>query len=117
MPFLALLLVTERVAAFSPDDELMKKLDLKIQKLKSQQQKLNDEIKALSKERNDQILGVLESIPPGDVDTFTLIGGLLHVIEKAKTNDKLKGDWHAAGEKFCKRTSKRSSSTNRSEAA
>jgi len=88
----------------------MKSLERKLSKLEDQKQKIVEEIDNLKRTRNTEILHVLDSFPPHKVDAYTIIGGLLYVMEQAQNQDEIVGDWQRAGEKFCRRSGNKKSS-------
>lgn len=81
----------------------MSKIDDKILKLEQQRSALDQQLKDLKVQRNEDILNVLNSFPDGGVPSKTIIGILLEGMDTA-TKDSQKAEvWHQAGEKFCKR--------------
>lgn len=77
----------------------------KIAKLEEQKKKLEKEILALQKKRNEEFLSIMDKIPSLNLEPLTLIGGLLHVVDEANKKPELKEKWRLAAQKFCGRTS------------
>lgn len=76
----------------------LKKLDdlnQKIEALKSEKEKIQKELET-------DLVSVLKHTNAFQVDFHTLVGGLLHCLDKAKTNQQLAKEWQEAGQKFCK---------------
>ncbi len=76
----------------------------KIAKLEEQKQKLEQEILALQKKKNEEFLSLLNKIPSLNLEPMLLIGGLLHVVDEANKKPELKEKWRSAAQKFCGRT-------------
>ena len=92
----------------------MSKLDQQIQKLEQQRLKLDADLVSLKRQRNEDILKVLEAFPDGNVCTKTIIGILLEGLEVTAKDAKKSEVWQQAGDTFCKRNgSKRSSKKTR----
>ena len=88
----------------------MSKLDQQIQKLEQQRLKLDADLVTLKRQRNEDILKVLEAFPDGNVCTKTIIGILLEGLEVAAKDAKKVEVWQQAGDKFCKRNGVKRSS-------
>ena len=87
----------------------MSKLDQQIQKLEQQRLKLDADLVTLKRQRNEDILKVLDAFPDGNVCSKTIIGILLEGLEVAGKDAKKAEVWQKAGDIFCKRNgSKRS---------
>ena len=81
----------------------MKTLHKKLEKLQQQQRKINDEVRALLKQRNEELLKVLNHLPSPALDPLVLVGGLLYIIDEAAKNPLKKEEWLKAGGKFQRR--------------
>ncbi len=81
----------------------MSKLDDKILKLEQQRSDLDQQLKTLKHQRNEDILKVLNAFPDGSVPSKTIIGLLLEGLEVATKDSKKAEVWHQAGDNFCKR--------------
>ena len=87
----------------------MSKIDDKILKLEQQRSDLDQQLKTLKHQRNEDILKVFNAFPDGSVPSKTIIGLLLEGLEVATKDSKKAEVWHQAGDTFCKRNgSKRS---------
>lgn len=92
----------------------MSKLDQQIQKAEQQRLKLVADLVTLKRQRNEDILKVLEVFPEGNVCTKTTIGILLEGLEVAAKDAKKAEVWQKAGDTFCKRNgAKRSAKKTR----
>lgn len=92
----------------------MSKLDQQIQKLEQQRLKLDADLVTLKRQRNEDILKVLEAFPEGNVCTKTIIGILIEGLEVATKDAKKAEVWQQAGDTFCKRNgAKRSAKKTR----
>ena len=80
----------------------MSKLDQQIQKLEQQRLKLEENLLTLKRQRNEDILKVLESFPEGSLPSKTIIGILLDGIKVAMKDSQKAEVWLQAGETFCK---------------
>ena len=93
----------------------MSKLDQQIQKLEQQRLKLDADLVTLKRQRNEDILKVLDTFPDGNVCSKTIIGLLLEGLEVAAKDAKKAEVWQQAGDTFCKRNgAKRSPQKTRS---
>ena len=81
----------------------MSKIDQQIQKLEQQRLSLERDLVTLKRQRNEDILKVLEAFPEGSVCSKTIIGLLLEGLEVAAKDAKKAGVWQQAGDTFCKR--------------
>jgi len=82
----------------------------KIAKLEEQRAKLDKEILALQKKKNEEFLSLLNKIPSLNLEPMILIGGLLHIIDEANKKPELKEKWRSAAQKFCGKSLHRASS-------
>lgn len=82
----------------------MDAIEKRISKLEAQREKIQKEIEDLAQKRNQELLSVLDKLPLQNLDTMTLVGGLLHVIYEAGKNPATKEMWQKEGQKFCKRS-------------
>ena len=87
----------------------MSKIDDKIRKLEQQRSHLDQQLKTLKHQRNEDILKVLNAFPDGGVPSKTIIGLLLEGLEVAMKDSKKAEVWHQAGDTFCKRNGKKRS--------
>jgi len=87
----------------------MSKLDQQIQKLEQQRLKLEADLVTLKRQRNEDILKVLEAFPDGNVCSKTIIGILLEGLDVAAKDAKKAEVWQKAGDTFCKRNSSKRS--------
>jgi len=90
----------------------MSKIDDKILKLEQQRSDLDQQLKDLKVQRNEDILKVLNAFPDGGVPSKTIIGILLEGLETATKDSKKAEVWHKAGDTFCKRNGSKRSSKN-----
>lgn len=81
----------------------MSKLDQQIQKLEQQRLALERDLLTLKRQRNEDILKVLEAFPEGSVCSKTIIGLLLEGLEVAAKDSKKSEVWRQSGDTFCKR--------------
>jgi hypothetical protein len=81
----------------------MDKLQKQIAIIKKQKDDLDVKLEQLLEQRNSALVEMIKSISSPDLDIFTLIGGILDVIEKSKHSSNLVEEWHSAGEKFCRK--------------
>ena len=88
----------------------MSKIDDKILKLEQQRSDLDQQLKDLKVQRNEDILKVLNAFPDGGVPSKTIIGILLEGLETATKDSKKAEVWHKAGDTFCKRNGAKRSS-------
>jgi len=88
----------------------MSKIDDKILKLEQQRSDLDQQLKTLKHQRNEDILKVLNAFPDGSVPSKTIIGLLLEGLEVATKDSKKAEVWHKAGDTFCKRNGGKRSS-------
>ena len=80
----------------------MNTFEKQIAQLQEQRTKLDERLNKLLQERNKTILKILDQLPTDNLDTATLIGGLMEVSERA-TQDQTQAEvWRQAGAKFCK---------------
>ncbi|MCA6489696.1 MAG: hypothetical protein IM551_06700 [Chitinophagaceae bacterium] len=82
----------------------MDAIEKRISKLEEQKEKIQKEIEDLAQKRNQELLSVLDKLPLQNLDTMTLVGGLLHVVAESGKNPTTKEMWQKEGQKFCKRT-------------
>lgn len=81
----------------------MNLIDLKLQKLALKSSQLEEEMKSLALKRNQQLLKSLEKLPIHSVDTYTLIGGIIDVINRSQNDAQQKEEWHQLGASFLKK--------------
>lgn len=80
-------------------------IDEQIAQLKQERQQLEESLAT-------DFIQVLKTTEAFQIGFSTLVGGLIHVIDQAKSNTNLAEEWQQAGLKFC--SSNRSTRTSRS---
>lgn len=81
-------------------------LELKLQKLEEKHQTILKEMNDLKRQRKDELVSALSHMDLADMDSHTLIGALLWIIENDHSADK-KEEWRRQGAKFCAKTKPR----------
>lgn len=80
----------------------MTPFERQIAQLQKQRTQLDERLNKLLQERNKTILKILDQLPTENLDTATLMGGLMEVCDRA-TQDQTQAEvWRQAGAKFCK---------------
>lgn len=80
----------------------MDALQKKIEALSQERIKIDEEIKGLQRQRNEDLLQALDTLPMASIDIATLIGGIQFIIQTASCDASLKEEWQQAGQTFCK---------------
>ena len=92
----------------------MSKTDAKILKVEQQRSDLDQQLKDLKRQRNEDLLEILlkalDLFPDGKVPSKTIIGMFLEGLETATKESKKAEVWHRAGDTFCKRNGAKRSS-------
>ena len=90
----------------------MDKLQRQIDIVKKQRDDLDIKLQQLHEQRNTALVNMVKSISSPDLDIYTLVGGILEVVEKSKQPSSVVEGWHLAGEKFCRKYTSRSQKIN-----
>jgi len=81
----------------------------KLEELKSKKLALQEKEDKIKSDILNAISETLIKTQAIEIDFFTLVGGILDVVEKAKQGDKITEVWKQAGQKFCKVRTKKTS--------
>ena len=78
----------------------MEALNKKIEQLQRDKIKIEREIDQLNQQRQTVLTDFIRTLVPMDIDPRIIIGGLIHVLDQARTQPATAEVWRQAGQKF-----------------